>query len=362
MPPRKKKKLPTLVWLFFLILPIVGAALSSFYWARKFPKPPDPVPKVNQPSDYQLELETLKTLIEATCLEIGLKRQYIELEESEAKITLPQRVEERFFSTLKRKAESLKGVQYEVLEGEKTLIIIRSGNNSFKVTLLPFKEPMVSLIVDDLGEDLNLALRFMALGEPLTFSILPLRTHSREIALKASRRGFEVLLHIPMEPKAYPLNDPGKEALMLSMSKEEIRQKVRLFIKAMPHVQGANNHMGSQFMEDPEMVRVVLETLREEGLFFLDSLTTPNSAAEFEAKKLGLPFYKRDVFLDNAETTEDFLKAWEELIKIAKRKGQAIGICHPYRSTLMGLKTVLHSSRTPQLFPLSWLLPSNLVF
>ena len=349
------------MWFLFFILPILGAVLSSLYWIRKISPPPVPIPKINQPSGYQLEVETLKMLIEATCLEIGLKRQHIELEEDVARITLPQRAEEKFFSTLKRKAESLKGVKYEVLEEEK-IIILRSGSSSFKVILLPFKEPMVSLIVDDLGEDLNLAYHFMALGEPLTFSILPLRRHSQEIALKASRRGFEVLLHIPMEPKAYPLNDPGTEALMLSMDKEEIRQKVKSFIKAMPQAQGANNHMGSRFMEDPEMVRVVLETLGEEGLFFLDSLTTPNSAAEFEAKKLGLPFYKRDVFLDNAETTEDFLKAWEELIKIAKRKGQAIGICHPNRSTLTGLKTVLNRSENPQLFPLSWLLPSNLVF
>jgi polysaccharide deacetylase 2 family uncharacterized protein YibQ len=361
MPPRKKKRLPFFVWLLFFVLPIMGAVLSSFYWSRKIVQPPPPAPRISPPSTYQVEAETLKTLIEATCLEIGLKRQYIELEEEEAKILLPQRAEERFFSTLKRKVGSLKGVQYEVLEGEKSLIL-RSGTNSFKVTLLPFKEVMISLIVDDLGEDINLASRFLELGEPLTLSILPLRKYSREIALKASRRGFEVLLHIPMEPKAYPLQDPGKGALLLSMDKEEIRQRVRSFIKALPYVQGANNHMGSRFMEDPEMARVVLETLGEEGLFFLDSLTTPNSAAESEAQKLGLPLYKRDVFMDNGKTVENFLKGWDELVKIAKRKGQAIGICHPYPSTLMGLKRVINNFENIPLFPLSWLLPSNLVF
>jgi polysaccharide deacetylase 2 family uncharacterized protein YibQ len=33
--------------------------------------------------------------------------------------------------------------------------------------------------------------------------------------------------------------------------------------------------------------------------------------------------------MDNAKTVENFLKGWDELVKIAKRKGQAIGICHP---------------------------------
>ncbi len=57
----------------------------------------------------------------------------------------------------------------------------------------------LAIILDDLGNDRAAADAIFALPYPLTVSVLPNRPHSVDIAEDAHRRGYQVLLHLPME-------------------------------------------------------------------------------------------------------------------------------------------------------------------
>jgi polysaccharide deacetylase 2 family uncharacterized protein YibQ len=57
------------------------------------------------------------------------------------------------------------------------------------------------------------------------------------------------------------------------------------------------------------------------------------------AEQLGIPHAARDVFLDNVPTVSAILRQLEEAEHIARRRGQALAIGHPYPATL----TVLES-------------------
>ena len=48
----------------------------------------------------------------------------------------------------------------------------------------------------------------------------------------------------------------------------------------MPHAIGFNNHMGSKFTEDERLMKVVIDTAKQRGVFFLDSKTTAKSVGE----------------------------------------------------------------------------------
>lgn len=199
--------------------------------------------------------------------------------------------------------------------------------------------PVVAIIVDDLGADPAIMQNFLDLHLNLTAAVLPNLSHSRVVAELAHANGREVLLHIPMEPKNYPAVDPGEKALLVDLSSTEIDSRLRDYLLTVPWVVGANNHMGSRFTESHEGMREVLKTLKMAGLFFVDSRTTADTVAIAEAKKGGIAYAERDLFLDNDLTEESICRQLRNLIAIAKEQGSAIGICHPHIETLAALRT-----------------------
>ena len=95
-------------------------------------------------------------------------------------------------------------------------------------------------------------------------------------------------------------------------------------------------------------MRSVMYVLKEREFFFVDSMTTPLSVARAEASRAGIPTARSSMFLDSTldETgrrdVEGKLKALEEL---ARRKGVAVGICHPRQETLNALRRMLPGMR-----------------
>ncbi|MBW2038339.1 MAG: divergent polysaccharide deacetylase family protein [Deltaproteobacteria bacterium] len=222
---------------------------------------------------------------------------------------------------------------------------------------IPLRHRIV-IVVDDLGLDKKAAEEFLRLDVPLTFSILPLRSFSRRIAQRAHAQGREVILHLPMEPRGYPLKDPGEGALFVSMGEKELLRQLREDLEAIPYIRGVDNHMGSRFMEHGEKVRLVLQELKKRDLFFLDSLTTSKSKGYRIAQEMALKVGKRDLFLDNEANVKDIEAQLKRLIRIAQTHGKAIGICHPHPATITALKEVIPKLQAEgvEIVPLSQIL------
>jgi hypothetical protein len=201
--------------------------------------------------------------------------------------------------------------------------------------------PRLAIVVDDLGADNRVAEELLRLDASITFSILPLQPHSRDIAQKAHAKGREVILHLPMEPRGFPLKDPGKGALFVAMSEWELLHQLRKDLDAVPFIVGVNNHMGSRFMENAAAVRLVLGELKKRGLFFLDSRTTAKTEGYRIARELALLAGERDLFLDNENDVQDIRAQLVGLMRLARDHGRAIGICHPYPSTVTALKEMI---------------------
>jgi polysaccharide deacetylase 2 family uncharacterized protein YibQ len=219
-------------------------------------------------------------------------------------------------------------------EGSSHIVRMRRGAEP----LLREQGPLVAIIVDDLGADLALMQGFLDLQLNLTAAVLPNVPHARAVAELAHADGREVLLHVPMEPRNYPAVDPGEQALMVDLSIAEVQQRLRGYLQTVPWVVGANNHMGSRFTESREGMRGVLQILKDQGLFFVDSRTTAASVAIVEAEGMEIAHAERDLFLDNDINEEAIRRQIRKLIGIAKEQGSAIGICHPHLETCAALK------------------------
>ncbi len=222
--------------------------------------------------------------------------------------------------------------------------------------------PRVAIVIDDLGASLRAAKSLLAIPQPLTFAVLPKLTHSREIAEAAAAAGHDVLLHLPMEPLDYPAKNPGPGALLRSMTPEAMSEVLRDNLASVPHAVGVNNHMGSRLTQDEETMRLILTTLNERRLFFLDSYTTSRSIASQVARELDMPTASRHVFLDHEPGDPDYVAAqMERLAAVAQKHGAAIGIGHPHPSTIAALKEHLPklSEAGIAVVPLSTLIASH---
>ena len=200
----------------------------------------------------------------------------------------------------------------------------------------------IVLIIDDLGFDGQPLDRLMALDPNINASILPNGTRTAEFARKLHARGFEILCHLPMEPRGGEA--PGRNAILTSMTDEEIARLTRQNIEAVPYARGVNNHMGSRATSDRRVMTSVLRAMPEQ-LYFIDSRTASGSVAEDVARELNVPTAARHVFLDDVATEQAVRQQVRELAGAARKRGVAIGIGHPYPVTLRVLAEELPELR-----------------
>jgi uncharacterized protein len=204
--------------------------------------------------------------------------------------------------------------------------------------------PRLAIILDDLGNDPVAAEAIFALPYPLTISVLPNRPHSVEIAEEAHRRGYQVMLHLPMESVGQNKSEPRE--LRPGMSAQEVSQMVNGFLDAVPDVAGVNNHQGSQSTTDAALMNELMPVLRDHGLFYIDSRTTAATIAFNVARSAGVQSAFRNApFLDDVAELPAVRKQLQFALREAREKGEVVAIGHPHPSTLQALQQVLPEAR-----------------
>ena len=203
------------------------------------------------------------------------------------------------------------------------------------------KLPEVAIIVDDIGYDKIIAAKFLNLDAVLTFSLLPQSLFQDTIAREVHEKGFETMLHLPLEPLEYPSVDPGPGTLLTSMSPDELITQLNKNLDTIPFIKGVNNHMGSKMTSSSTQMYQIFSILKKRNLFFIDSRTTSKSLCKPSARLLQLPFAQRDVFIDHVLEPDFIRKQINLLIRIANKHGEAIGIVHPHIITYNTLRELL---------------------
>jgi hypothetical protein len=215
--------------------------------------------------------------------------------------------------------------------------------------------PQVAIVIDDVGYQPETTRRLLALDLALTFSVLPRSPHGQELAQLAMARGRQVMVHLPMEAQGGGQLGPG--GLLAAMSRSELARVTREDLAAVPGAVGANNHMGSRLTENRQALQPIMEVLAAEGLFFLDSVTSPHSQAQAVARMAGLATGQRDGFLDHQPGRAQAELQISRLIRLAGIQGRAIAIGHPHQGTLEALSASQERLRAEvEVVPVSQLL------
>lgn len=225
------------------------------------------------------------------------------------------------------------GKDYHIYHGHRS--IREMGVLPSKRPLYFGPQPVVAVVIDDMGISPKRTADIISLKAPLTSSFLTYARKLPEQVAAARSAGHEIMIHVPMQAKSN--KDAAPDVLTTKMPPEEIRQRLEAMLSKFDGVKGINNHMGSLFTEDSERLGAVMEVLKEHGLFFLDSKTSPRSVGRMEAGKHGVVYAHRHVFLDN-ENNVDYINGQLRLTeRIARKNGYAVAIGHPKSGTFQAL-------------------------
>lgn len=201
------------------------------------------------------------------------------------------------------------------------------------------RDPVIGIIIDDIGYRHRDDQEAISLPGPLAFAILPHSPHAESMSAMAREHGKDVLMHLPMEATEAGQNRfLGPGALTLNMGRAEFVRTLAWDLHSVPGAIGVNNHMGSLLTRQHAPMEWLMESLRIHNKFYIDSLTSHRSVAGAAAVEKHIPYLRRDVFLDNLQEAAHIDLQFEYLVNLAKRKGSAVAIGHPYPETIEVLR------------------------
>ncbi len=221
-----------------------------------------------------------------------------------------------------------------VLKKKKPPVAIKKSEVPAKVV------PRMAIILDDWGMSVSLVDEVVAVGRPLTLSVLPHLAHSRDVAEAAHAQRLGVMLHMPMQAKS--LKAPREpQTIRVASSDEEILDYLDRALANVPYVEGVNNHQGSAATSNARVMRTVLRHLKKKNLFFVDSRVIATSICAKEAEDIGIKFATRDVFIDNVATVPAVKKQLRAAIQLALKRGTVIAIGHDKRATIEAIQQMI---------------------
>lgn len=208
----------------------------------------------------------------------------------------------------------------------------------------PGNQPMITIVLDDVGVAPQHAEMAVALPAPIVLSIMTYAKNAATLAKEARAKGHEIMVHMPMQPVNAAVN-PGPNALTVGMAPDELRRRIDWGLGRFKGYVGFNNHMGSGFTQDAAGMRVVLEEAKRRGLLFLDSKTIAGSVGDKLAAEMGVTHIARDVFLDDDMSEAAVARQLAAAEAVARRQGYAVAIGHPHPGTIAVLKRWLPEAK-----------------
>lgn len=195
-----------------------------------------------------------------------------------------------------------------------------------------FAKGSITLVLDDIGNQYTAGIAAIDAPFVTTVAIMPGRPYSQELAKYTHQNGIEIIIHAPMSNTTdFPL---GAFGLDKRDGREKLEQNLISAIESVPHAIGLSNHMGSRLTQDRQAMHWVMNILKPYQFYFFDSQTVSNTVAWQVANAHGIPWARRQVFLDHQKDSDFLNRQWQQAVQKARQGQDVRVICHPYPETV----------------------------
>ncbi len=198
--------------------------------------------------------------------------------------------------------------------------------------------PRIVIIVGGMGiSQTGTSKAIRDLPEDITLAFAPYGSSLNRWAGRARESGHEILLQVPMEPVGYPTKNPGERTLLTSAGGAANAENLKWAMSRITSYTGVMNYMGARFLADQRATRSLLEELVGRGVFFLDDGSSGQSTAASIGNAIRAPVVTADLTIDKQRSTRQIEKQLENLEKIARTKGLAVGVASAFPTTVRTL-------------------------
>ena len=186
--------------------------------------------------------------------------------------------------------------------------------------------PRVAVLLADFTmreADSEEALRLLPAA--VSFAVSPYASLPGALVEQARRRGHELLASLPMEPRGYPLDDPGDRALLTGAHPERNAAVLRWALSRTGGVVGATGALGAlrgERFAASEQMGVMLEELGRRGLLYVD----PRPDGKLAAPPGAGPRRAVDLVLDEPAVRTEIDAKLAKLEQLARDRGSALGL------------------------------------
>ena len=161
----------------------------------------------------------------------------------------------------------------------------------------------------------------------------------------ARREGHEIVMQVPLEPFDYPQVNPGRNTLTVDAAPEENRDRLYWALSRITNYTGIMNYMGARFVADDAAMAPLFGELAKRGLMYLDDGSSARSLAAEMAQQNGVPYAASDAVIDADRDRGGILKKLDELERIARAKGFAVGTGSAFDTTVEAVSTWVEEAK-----------------
>lgn len=207
---------------------------------------------------------------------------------------------------------------------------------------VPTNTPRLAILLLDMGLSERLTMPALELL-PGQVSIV-LNAHSGRLAeyLAAARQdGHEVILDLPAEPRFYPEENPGPDALLTRNSNEQNLKNLRQWLARSTGSIGVTSSTGTYFLQDARAATPMLNELALRGMAWFD-LNEKNATAQLAAS-LAVTHALATHDFDQVQTPARMRAAFAAAMAHAQQQGQALLVVRPYPLSISLLQQLLNT-------------------
>jgi uncharacterized protein len=163
---------------------------------------------------------------------------------------------------------------------------------------------------------------------------------------EARRTGHEILLQVPFEPFDYPDNNPGPHTLRIGLDAKKNLSELHTSLAQITNYTGIMNFLGGRFLSDADALEPVMRDIGRRGLLFLDDATSAQTLTGTLAGTIGVPHGFADMVVDDQIDRTAILKKLDELERVARRNGGAIGVASAFDESVAAISQWMDEAST----------------
>ncbi len=217
-------------------------------------------------------------------------------------------------------------------------VVAADGRQSWQVYARPYDDsderPQIALIMIGLGVSNAGTNKAVRMPGEVTLAFSPYGQGSEGYVREARAGGHEVLLEVPMEPMAYPTDDPGPRALMTSLGPRQNLERLTWLLARFAGYVGIIESFGGRFTDSKVHLEPIMFEIGRRGLIYVARNNTISDVSNSIADKLGMLHTYIDLDLDSQTSHRDIESRLAAAELLAERECVAVLMARAYPVTL----------------------------